>query len=251
MVETSTLERVSSLRLEEELALLEERKVSSENTERRDGRTPIRYILLGGFESQFTFPPVSPRNDSRSDRNMVEPQFTGSRTSDPVETSSFWRRILSAQRLLERSRIDESNYWPMWYNPVDVGFPSGGNFALRAAEPLSFELVEALTDLYSAVEEAEEQRYPTPSNVALSNAGRLLRKLYGLAPRRFEVYPTPDGEIAIDAPSDRSSFVVLCDSKGGALCMANLPSGHRTKCYSTTDTLPDSFVSEALAEISS
>ena len=39
---------------------------------------------------------------------------------------------------------------------------------------------------------------------------RLLKAMYEITPRRFEVYPTPDCEIATDAPD------------GGALYLANL-----------------------------
>ena len=106
-----------------------------------------------------------------------------------------------------------------------------------------------MSDLQGVIEEARGEGYPPPSDLAVSNAKLLLERLYRFAPRRFEVYPTPDAEIAIDAPSDGSSVVVLCDSNGGALCMANLPDGHRTKAYSTADSLPDSFIREALAKL--
>ena len=62
------------------------------------------------------------------------------------------------------------------------------------------ELNDALRDLREARDEAREEGLPQPSDTALRNAERLLREMYGISPRRFEVYPTPDGEIAIDAP---------------------------------------------------
>ena len=106
-----------------------------------------------------------------------------------------------------------------------------------------------MTDLHGVIEEARDEGYPPPSDLAISNAKLLLERLYRFVPRRYEVYPTPDAEIAIDAPSDGSSVVVLCDSNGGVLCMANLPDGHRTKAYSTTEPLPDIFLREALAKL--
>ena len=111
------------------------------------------------------------------------------------------------------------------------------------------EFVDMMTDLDGVSEEARDEGFPLPSNLAISNAKLLLERLYQFAPRRFEVYPTPDAEVAIDAPGDGSSVVILCDSSGGALCMANLPDGHRTRAYSTTESLPDSFVREALAKL--
>ncbi len=106
-----------------------------------------------------------------------------------------------------------------------------------------------MRELEEAAEEAKDLGYPSPSDLAVSNAKLLLRKMYQIVPRRFEVYPTPDAEIAIDAPGDGGSLVMLCDSNGGVLCMANLPNEHHTRSYTTTDALPDGFVTEALAAL--
>ena len=112
------------------------------------------------------------------------------------------------------------------------------------------ELNDALHDLRETRDEARGEGFPQPSDIALENAERLLREMYGISPRRFEVYPTPDGEIAIDAPAGQGrSVILLCDSEGGALCLVNLNGHHRRARYSTTETLPDGFVHEALAEL--
>ena len=120
----------------------------------------------------------------------------------------------------------------------------------RIGEVYSSELNDASCDLSQAREEAREEGFPPPSDIALKNAERLLREMYGISSRRFEVYPTPDGEIAIDAPDGEGrSVILLCDSEGGALCLVNLNGHHRRARYSTTETLPDGFVREALAEL--
>jgi len=112
------------------------------------------------------------------------------------------------------------------------------------------ELNDALRDLREASDEARDEGFPQPSKIALENAERLLREIYGISPRRFEVYPTPDGEIAIDAPDGQGrSVILLCDSEGGALCLVNFNGNHRRAQYSTTETLPDGFVHQALAEL--
>ena len=82
------------------------------------------------------------------------------------------------------------------------------------------------------MDEADEEGFPIPSEIALKNAEHLLREMYLISPRRFEVYPTPDGEIA-DASGGQ------CDSEGGALCLINLNGNHRRARYSTINTLPD------------
>ena len=111
-------------------------------------------------------------------------------------------------------------------------------------------LAAALRDLEEALDEAAEEDFPAPQEVAFDNARRLLRAMYAISPRRFEVYPTPDGEIAIDAPDGRgSSVLLLCDSDGGALCLVNMKGRHRRARYSTAEALPDGFVREAMAEL--
>ena len=114
------------------------------------------------------------------------------------------------------------------------------------------ELSDALADLREASDEAREEGFPAPSTLALSNAERLLKAMYGISPRRFEVYPTPDGEIAIDAPNGNGqSVLLLCEPEGGAMCLANLRGGHTHRSYPNADTLPDSFLRKSLTALES
>ena len=133
------------------------------------------------------------------------------------------------------------------------GIPNTGDHGIKIAEIASGwdpELHDALHDLDEAKDEALEEGFPLPSNTALENARRLLHAMYDISPRRFEVYPTPDGEIAIDAPGGFGrSVLLLCDSDGGALCLVNMNGTHRRARYSDTGSLPDGFVREALAEL--
>ena len=112
------------------------------------------------------------------------------------------------------------------------------------------ELASLLADLREASDEAREEGYPIPSEIALGNAERLLKEIYTTSPKRYEVYPTPDGEIAIDAPGGYNrSVLLLCDSQGGALCLVNMDGNHRRARYSSSERLPDGFIREALAEL--
>ena len=111
------------------------------------------------------------------------------------------------------------------------------------------ELRDALRDLDEARDEAREEGFPTPSDTALGDARRLLYAMHRMRPRHFEVYPMPDGEIAIDVPGDGGhSVILLCEPDGGALCLVNMNGGHRRARYFDTDLLPDCFVREALVE---
>ena len=112
------------------------------------------------------------------------------------------------------------------------------------------ELRDALRDLDQVTAEAREEGFPVPPDATLANARRLLRAMFKLLHQRFEVYPTPDGEVAIDAPGRPGcSVLLLCDADGGALCLVNMNGVHRRARYSDTSQLPDGFVREALAEL--
>ena len=112
------------------------------------------------------------------------------------------------------------------------------------------ELNQALQDLQAAADEASEEGFPPPSDNALNNAEYLLKEMYATSSRRYEIYPTPHGEIAIDAPGGYGrSVILLCDSDGGALCLVNMNRGQRRARYSSIETLPDGFLREALAEL--
>ena len=136
------------------------------------------------------------------------------------------------------------------------GVSSSGRMSPRIVEFLEVaggrrpELRDALGDLDEVVAEAREEAYPVPSDAALSNARRLLIAMYKISPQRFEVYPTPDSEVAIHTPSGPGcSVLLLCDSEGGAVCLVNMNGKHRRARYSETSLLPDGFVREALEEL--
>ena len=116
--------------------------------------------------------------------------------------------------------------------------------------PLKTDLHSSLRDLDDAVAEAAEEGFPRPTLLALTNARRLLWDLYRLRPSRLEVYPTPDGEIALVVRGGlRQSVLVLCGSNGGVLCSVNLDGQHRRASYDDATTLPDGFVREAVRDL--
>ena len=120
----------------------------------------------------------------------------------------------------------------------------------RADSPPTADLQASLLDVDDSIKEAAEEGFPQPSQAALTNARRLLQDLYRLRPCRLEAYPTPDGDIAIVVPGGHGrSVLVLCDSKGGALCSVNLNGQHRRARYESAAMLPDGFVREAVGDL--
>ena len=123
----------------------------------------------------------------------------------------------------------------------------GQNISMEVS---SAELAGILSDLREVADEAVEEGFPIPSELATGNSERLIKKIYEILPGSYGVYPTPDGEIAIDVFNGKgSSIILLCNSTGGALCLVNIEGNSRRAHYSQTDSLPDGFIREALTEL--
>ena len=101
---------------------------------------------------------------------------------------------------------------------------SRADFSQSASdEPNDQRFSVALADLQDASDYAREEGFPIPSKSSIDNARYLLNEIHKISPLLLEVYPTPDGEIAIHSPNGRGrSVLLLCSSDGGALCLANL-----------------------------
>ena len=116
--------------------------------------------------------------------------------------------------------------------------------------PMPAELAEALEELDDVTAYAEEIEVETPSATAFDNARRLLKAMYRISPRRYSVYPMPDGYIAIDARGGKGRIaVVMCGSDGGVLCLVTVERERRRARYSSARDLPDGFIHEALANL--
>ena len=122
--------------------------------------------------------------------------------------------------------------------------------ASMTEEDVPAPLANALRGLYEINDEADEEGIPPPSESAIANADRLIRKIYNILPRQYLVELLPEGVIAITIPGGfRRSVMLLCESEGGALCSVNMNGKNRRKRYPNTDQLPDSFLREALREL--
>ncbi len=126
--------------------------------------------------------------------------------------------------------------------------------ALKASEALNGEipdnLSDALADLSEVREEADEDGFTPPSDLAIENAERLLRALYDMLPWRYEVYPMAYGMVAVHASNGQgASVMALCESDGGAMWLANLKSGQRGDRYKSAADLPDAPLRDALLEL--
>ena len=112
------------------------------------------------------------------------------------------------------------------------------------------DLTDALVDLDDVFDAAREEGIPEPSKLAFENAGRLLKAMYRISPRRFDVYPAADGYIAIDGRGGYGRAVaMMCGSAGDAVCLVTIDGERRRAHYATTSGLPDDFVRQVLREL--
>lgn len=129
------------------------------------------------------------------------------------------------------------------YEPLEVD-----DLKFDILDPIADELLkEALNDLDRVVAEAGQDGFPIPPSGSVEDARRLVRAMYGIWSRRFEIYPTEEGEISIDAPSGYGRLlVVVCSPDGSVQCSLVLDGDYRSEKYDSADELLDEFLREAL-----
>ena len=186
--------------------------------------------------------PHSSQLGTQLDEGSSPTAFTDSEYADRY---FFGNNQVDDLMLYRYIRFDESQPVVRWQSSGDISL-----FFVRLVDAQSADLNDALSDLREARDEALEEGFPLPSAIAVENATRLLRQMYRILPGRFEIYPTQDGEIAIDAPGGYGQSVILyCKAEGGALCLVNIGGKHRHAGYSHASYLPDNFLRDALAEL--
>lgn len=109
-------------------------------------------------------------------------------------------------------------------------------------------LTQALRELEEIDAEVEEEGLPPISAQAKDEANRVLSKLSVILPPTPMVYPTMDGEIAIqfNVPSMQRAVVIELGNDGEAACFASIDGRNRRARYSDSSDLPDDFVQAQL-----
>ena len=128
--------------------------------------------------------------------------------------------------------------------------PSSGILAVQRLQnrTRTFRAIEQ--DLADVRNEAEAEGWPTPSDSACTGARRLLVEMFEILPCRYEVYPTPHGEVAIDLPSGFSaSILVLCISESRAMYLVTAEGEERIRDNLPVNDLPDQFLRQQLVRL--
>ena len=162
----------------------------------------------------------------------------------------LWRQwgqgISRGERLLGSNGILFFQYLieGQWTIDLDTAGVEGARVASEAL------LKSILADLWSLPEEAREEGILVPPKKLLQSVERLLRAMFDILPRQFELYATADAVVDIDVPNLRgSSVIVSCDKGGGALCTVHIRGEYQSREYENLNLLPDAFLTESLQEL--
>lgn len=128
--------------------------------------------------------------------------------------------------------------------------PSNGILAVQRLQNRTRTFLAIEQDLADVRNEAEAEGWPTPSDSACTGARRLLVEMFDVLPCRYEVYPTPHGEVAIDLPSGFSaSILVLCISESRAMYLVTVAGEERIRDNLPVNDLPDQFLRQQLVRL--
>lgn len=113
---------------------------------------------------------------------------------------------------------------------------------------ISSDYIEAMVDLKNVFDCAKEEGIKPIQLETYRTARRTFEVLYEKYPRRYEIYPMPNGHIIVDALNDKGKSVMFsCRPDGSVLCFGDKKSDR--KKYSTPEVILDTFVSEAMNKL--
>ena len=165
-----------------------------------------------------------------------------------ASTRASSRRTYRVNKVVRRQRIAQQTMFNSRRNDSLAKRRAQGQYPRIRRH--SSDLKDALQDLEEVSVAAQEQEIQQPSEVAFASARRLIHEMYSISPRRFIVYPMPEGYIAIDGRSGNDRAVMMmCGSDGDARCIVTVNGEDRRAHYSTSQRLPDDFVRQALNEL--
>lgn len=81
-------------------------------------------------------------------------------------------------------------------------------------------------------EEAAEEGYPVPTSSLVQKARIVHTLMLSVINDHYDIYPMPDGEVAVDAQHKENSVIVLCEPHGRFLCLVNIEGRSRRRRFS-------------------
>ena len=189
--------------------------------------------------------------------HCLEPDGTLALATDWAEYAEQIVGVLAAEPSLQGGPIDRPTSRPM------TSFEAKGVAAGRAVADMRYRrlstptrisdqrpLDDALLDLDSILDDANEDELALPDASAITNARVLLPKLFEILPVRYRVSPTERRGVAIDAPMRHgASVAVECGPEDTVYCFAIIDGNSRRAKFYQVDGLPDEFIKKALRDL--
>ena len=152
--------------------------------------------------------------------------FTGSKHLGPVEFTEYSPRSFTP-----------SIHWQPY---ISQGLPTDGHHGYLDA---------ALRDLARVVEDAKEEGWTEPTPDGMKTAAELVRILYDISPRRYDIYPMEDGEVVIDGGDQGRRIGVFCFPDGRVLYIGWADGQRQRLRGMRTEDIPHDFLRRALGQI--
>ena len=111
------------------------------------------------------------------------------------------------------------------------------------------DLEAALDELESIVEAAEEDDCLEPTPLAIDNADFLVKTLYNISPRRYDIYPMSGGEIVIDGGNRGRRIGVFCYPDGRVLYVGWVDDVRQKVSKDSMADVPYEFLNQALTQL--
>ena len=116
-------------------------------------------------------------------------------------------------------------------------------------ETLTSHLEAALEELSNIREHAEEEGSEEPTQQAIDNAGVILRSMYGISPRRYDIYPMGQGEVVIDGGGPTGRCVVFCYPDGRILYIGRIGNDGISERRPDAKDIPVRFLEQSLQQL--
>ena len=122
-----------------------------------------------------------------------------------------------------------------------------GSVGVEAEVPAM--LGDALAALYQLSAVAREEDCDPPTDVALGNAEFVLREMFGLSPRTYDIYPMSGGEVVIDAGNRGRRIGVFCYPEGEVQYVVVLEDERRDVRKVGVQDIPVDLLRRALSQL--
>jgi hypothetical protein len=160
--------------------------------------------------------------------------------------------------------------FPAYQAPV-TGLPQGSGvyslFVSRGVTSLGYDIYDGFTSSPSTTEDipemlrdalsalsdvklvAREEDCDEPSDLATSNAEVVLRKMFDLSPRTYDIYPMGGGEIVIDAGYRGCRIGVFCYPDGRMQYVGLLDDESEEVREDSVENIPTDFLRRVLNQL--